>query len=90
MTVSNLQLLMSKESPAYNRLKEVMDENGTKVTWLANEIGVHRTTIFRWRNNAMQPDAEQIFKLACALKVKPTKLLGRVSCREIKESETKK
>lgn len=43
-----------------NRIKETLEAQGRTKTWLADQLGVHQTTIHKYCANQMHPD---IFKL---------------------------
>lgn len=64
---------MDKE--VYNRIKAVLAENGKTNNWLAEELGMNRTTISKWCRNDMQPRVESLFHIARVLDVDVRTLL---------------
>jgi DNA-binding XRE family transcriptional regulator len=46
-----------------NNLEEILKEQGRKITWLANQVGVHRTTITRIISGA-PPQIDLAYKIA--------------------------
>ena len=63
------------EKEVYNRIKAVLAENGKTNNWLAEELGMNRTTISKWCRNDMQPRVESLFQIARALNVDVRTLL---------------
>ncbi|WP_420399392.1 helix-turn-helix transcriptional regulator [Flagellimonas sp.] len=63
------------EKEVYNRIKAVLAEQGRTNNWLANELGMNRTTISKWCRNDMQPRVENLFQIAKALDVDVRTLL---------------
>lgn len=53
----------------YNRIKAVLAENGKTNNWLADELGMNRTTVSKWCRNEMQPRVENLFHIAEVLKI---------------------
>ena len=63
------------EKEVYNRIKAVLAENGKTNNWLAEELGMNRTTISKWCRNDMQPRVESLFQITRALNVDVRTLL---------------
>lgn len=63
------------EKKVYNRIKAVLAEKDKTSTWLAEELGVNRSTVSKWCTNQIQPPIETLFKIAKALKVEARDLL---------------
>lgn len=59
----------------YNRIKEVIIEQGKTNNWLAKELGVTHVSVSRWCSNMYQPSIENLYKIAEALKVSVRELL---------------
>ena len=72
----SLDLLKKLMSIQYNRLKEILKEQGRRQDWLADKIGMSTASISRFCSNKAQPSLEQIFAIAKILKVAPTDLIG--------------
>ena len=66
-----------------NRIKEVMDLQGRRRSWLAEQVGVTGKTVSLWCSNTSQPHLETLYQIAEILGVKPSDLLG--DGEEIKE-----
>jgi len=64
---------MDKE--VYNRIKAVLAEQGKTNNWLADELGMNRTTVSKWCRNQMQPRVETLFQIAKVLKIDVRALL---------------
>lgn len=60
---------------ATNRIKAVLAEKGRTNNWLADELGVNRTTVSKWCTNTMQPTLDTLFAIAHALDVDVRELL---------------
>jgi transcriptional regulator with XRE-family HTH domain len=60
---------------AANRIKAVLAEQGKTNNWLAEELGMNRTTVSKWCTNQMQPTLETLFEIAYALDVDVRELL---------------
>ena len=58
-----------------NRIKAVLAEKGITNIWLAEKLGMNRTTVSKWCTNEMQPTVDSLFKIAEALDVDVRKLL---------------
>ena len=52
-----------------NRLKEILDSKGIKQVWLADKVGVNKSTISNIINNRYNTSIELGFKLADILNV---------------------
>lgn len=63
------------EKKVYNRIKAVLAEKDKTSTWLAEELGVNRSTVSKWCTNQIQPPIETLFKIAKVLKVEARDLL---------------
>lgn len=66
---------MGKKSKVYNRIKAAIAEQGRTSLWLAEQIGVSKTTVSKWCRNQMQPTVESLFQVAEALDVDVRTLL---------------
>ena len=64
---------MSKK--ANNRIKAVLAEKGKTNNWLAETLGMNRTTVSKWCTNQMQPTVETLYEIAEALEVDVRELL---------------
>jgi putative transcriptional regulator len=60
---------------ASNRIKAVLAEKGKTNNWLAEELGMNRTTVSKWCTNQMQPTMETLFEIAEVLDVDVRELL---------------
>ena len=58
-----------------NRLKVVLAEKNISSKWIAEQLGVSRSTVSKWVTNSTQPRLETIEKLACLLDIDYTELL---------------
>lgn len=59
----------------YNRIKEVLDERGTKNKFLVDKLGVTSGAVSRWCTNQSQPRLEMLYRIAEVLEVKVCDLL---------------
>lgn len=59
----------------YNRLKIVLLEKEKASKWLAEQLGVDRTTVSKWCTNDNQPTVEMLFRIAEVLGVDVGELL---------------
>ncbi|HEX7756153.1 MAG TPA: helix-turn-helix transcriptional regulator [Niabella sp.] len=66
---------MTTQKKRYNRIKIVLLENEKSNIWLAEELGVSRTTVSKWCTNDNQPTVETLFKIAEVLDVDVCELL---------------
>lgn len=66
---------MATQKKRYNRIKIVLLENEKSNIWLAEQLGVSRTTVSKWCTNDNQPTVETLFKIAEALGVEVCELL---------------
>lgn len=71
-----LRMAKRKEKPAYNRIKEVLEDRGKSQTWLAEQLDLDFQTVTRYVNNNRQPTIATIFEIAKALKVNPKELIN--------------
>lgn len=53
-----------------NRLKEILDERGSKQVWLASKSGVNNTTLSNIISNRHNPSIEVALKIAKGLNLK--------------------
>lgn len=60
----------------FNRIKEVMEAQGIKQTWLAEQIGKSFCILNSYVCNRRQPSIEVLFDIAKHLKVDPKELLN--------------
>lgn len=58
-----------------NRLKVVLAEKNIQSKYISEQLGVSRATVSKWINNKIQPNLENIYKLAKLLDVDYTELL---------------
>ena len=58
-----------------NRIKEVLQENGIKQTWLAEKLGKSFNIVSDYCNNRRQPSLELLFKIGEILRIDPKDLL---------------
>jgi putative transcriptional regulator len=61
--------------PKYNRIGEVLEEQGKTQAWLAGELELEFRTVNRYVNNHRQPSIERLFEIARVLRAKPGDLL---------------
>lgn len=64
-----------KEKIVYNRLREVLEDQGKSQTWLAEQMDLDFQTITRYVNNNRQPTLPRLYEIAKILKVNPKELL---------------
>lgn len=69
----------------FNRIKEVLEAQGVKQTWLAEQIGKSFCILNSYVCNRRQPSIEVLFDIAKHLRVDPKDLLN--SPKYINESE---
>lgn len=60
----------------YNRIKDVLAEQGKTQAWLAQALGVEYLTIHRYVSNTRQPSLTRLFEIARVLKVSASDLLN--------------
>ena len=58
-----------------NRIKEVLDEKGTKQTWLAEKLGKSFNMVNAYAQNRRQPTLEVLYQIAEILNVEVSELL---------------
>jgi transcriptional regulator with XRE-family HTH domain len=63
------------ENNQMNRLKVVLAEKNIQSKYISEQLGVSRATVSKWINNKIQPNLENINKLAILLDVDYTELL---------------
>jgi len=62
--------------PKYNRIKDVLMDQGKTQTWLAEKLDRDFVTVTRYCNNHRQPSIETLFEIAGVLKVNPKELIN--------------
>ncbi len=60
----------------FNRIKEVMEKQGVKQTWLAERLGKSFCVVNSYVCNRRQPSIEVLFEIATHLRVNPKDLLN--------------
>lgn len=73
--VGNYKLNMNGKRPVFNRIKAVLAEKGKTNLWLADKLGMNKTTVSKWCTNSMQPTVETLFEIARALETDVRELL---------------
>ena len=58
-----------------NRIKEVLERNGIKQIWLAEQLGKSYNMVNSYVQNRSQPSIEDLYKIADILTVDVTELL---------------
>lgn len=66
---------MNGKKPVFNRIKAVLAEKGKTNLWLAQKLGMNKTTVSKWCTNSMQPTVETLFEIARALNADARELL---------------
>jgi transcriptional regulator with XRE-family HTH domain len=66
---------MAKSKPTYNRIKAVLVEQNKTNLWLAETLGMNKTTVSKWCTNEVQPSMESLFNIAKALDVDVRELI---------------
>ena len=66
---------MIGDRPVFNRIKAVLAEKGKTNLWLAEKMGMNKTTVSKWCTNSMQPTVETLFDIARVLDVDVRELL---------------
>ena len=61
----------------HNRIKAVIAEGDKSSLWLAEELGVNKTTVSKWCTNEIQPRIDMLSRIAAALDVDIRELLVR-------------
>ncbi|HEY9559345.1 MAG TPA: helix-turn-helix transcriptional regulator [Anseongella sp.] len=61
--------------PVFNRIKAALAEKGKTNLWLAEQLGMNKTTVSKWCTNSMQPTVETLFDIARALDTDVRELL---------------
>lgn len=67
---------MVQQKRRYNRIKIVLLEQEKTNIWLAEKLGVSRTTVSKWCTNDNQPSVETLFKISETLGVPVVELLN--------------
>lgn len=60
-----------------NRLKIILTEKKKTEKWLAEQLGVNKTTVSKWCTNDNQPNLETLIAIAKLLDVKVQQLLAK-------------
>jgi putative transcriptional regulator len=60
----------------YNRIGEVLQEQGKTQAWLAGELDVEFRTVNRYVNNHRQPTLETLYRIAKVLRVSARELIN--------------
>lgn len=60
----------------FNRIREVMEKQGVKQTWLAAKLGKSFCVVNSYVCNRRQPSIEVLFEIAAYLRVNPKDLLN--------------
>lgn len=58
-----------KRNTGTNRIKEEINIQGRKTSWIYDQIGVKRSTFYQWTNNFVQPSIFDLKKIAQLLDV---------------------
>lgn len=66
-----------REKIIYNRIREILEEQGRTQVWLAEQLDLDFQTVTRYVNNNRQPGIARLFEIARILKVNPGDLLNR-------------
>jgi DNA-binding XRE family transcriptional regulator len=66
---------MPAKKKIYNRIKSVLAEKSKTNLWLADELGMNKTTISKYCTNDIQPSMETLFAIARKLDVDVRELL---------------
>ena len=61
---------------AYNRIREVLREQGRTNKWLAAQLDKNEVTVSRWCRNVQQPDLETLYQIATILGIHARELLA--------------
>lgn len=59
----------------HNRIKAVIAEKDKSSLWLAEVLGVNKTTVSKWCTNEIQPRVDMLSRIAAALDVDIRELL---------------
>jgi putative transcriptional regulator len=59
----------------YNRIKEVLSEQGRSQTWLADQLKKSYVVVTNYCNNKSQPSISTLFEIAAVLNVDARELL---------------
>ncbi|HVX26881.1 MAG TPA: helix-turn-helix transcriptional regulator [Parafilimonas sp.] len=66
---------MPAKKKIYNRIKSVLAEKSKTNLWLADQLGMNKTTISKYCTNDIQPSMETLFAIAKKLDVDVRELL---------------
>lgn len=58
-----------------NKIKAVLEDQGRTKTWLARQLGVHQTTIYKYCANDNQPSARRLKTISELLNVTMEELI---------------
>ncbi len=75
MKIALYTILMAEKKENFNRIKAVLAEQGKTNIWLAEKIGVNKTTVSKWCTNKIQPTIANLFEIAKVLNVNVRELL---------------
>jgi putative transcriptional regulator len=64
------------EKKRYNRIREVLEEQGKTQTWLAGQLDLDFVTVTRYVNNHRQPSIPILFEIAKVLRVSARELIN--------------
>ena len=59
----------------YNRIRDVIDNQGRTQSWVAKQLGVSRNSINKLCTNSSQPSLKRLYEIARVLGVSPCDLL---------------
>ena len=51
----------------WNAIQTKLNELGVNTTWLAKETGIHKTTLYNYKNHGVEPTFSKVCKIADAL-----------------------
>lgn len=63
------------DKPQLNRIREVLDERGIKITWLADKLDKSYPTVYGYVSNERQPSLKDLYRIAEILQVDAKELL---------------
>jgi len=58
-----------------NKIKAELEKQGRTKIWLAKELGVHRSAVYKYCSNTMQPDIVKFKQISLLLGVKMEDLI---------------
>ena len=71
-----------------NRIKRFRKQKGVSQEKLAEEIGVHRQSIYKWEKGERVPDSTYVQKIAAALGISCSELLDPIPLKKARELST--